>query len=196
MFQNGSIAAPLLLIVTLGISLMAFRNERILDMCLFRPYQFWHRRKYDTIVLSGFVHADMGHLLINLLTFYFFAFPLERTIGTIPFLILYFFGLILSHFCTLYKHHNNPGYASLGASGAISAVLFAFICYYPTSMIYLFFAIPVPALIFAFVYVGYSYYESTQNRGRINHDAHLCGAISGLMFVAITNPGVLAKFLS
>ncbi len=197
MFQNGQIAAPLIMALTIGLSLLGlFRSPRIIDMCLFRPYYFLRKKQYDTMILSGFVHADVGHLLFNMFTFYFFAFPMERFLGTVPFVILYFFGLIISHTCTWYKHRNNAGYASLGASGAISAVLFAYISYFPTSTLMIIpIPVPIPAFLFAIGYVGYSYWASIQNKGRINHDAHLCGAISGLAFVAITDPGAFARLL-
>jgi membrane associated rhomboid family serine protease len=195
MFESGQIAAPLIMILTIGISLMGlFQSPRIIDMCLFRPYFFLRKGQYSTMILSGFVHADIGHLLFNMFTFYFFAFPMERFIGTIPFLLLYFFGLVVSHTCTWYKQRNNPGYASLGASGAISAVLFAFIVYFPTTTLMIIpIPVPIPAFLFAIGYVAYSYWASTQNTGRINHDAHLCGAVSGLMFVAVTNPGAFTR---
>ena len=197
MFQNGQIAAPLIMALTIGLSLLGlFRSPRIIDLCLFRPYYFLRKKQYDTMILSGFVHADVGHLLFNMFTFYFFAFPMERFLGTVPFVILYFFGLVVSHTCTWYKHRNNAGYASLGASGAISAVLFAYISYFPTSTLMIIpIPVPIPAFLFAIGYVGYSYWASIQNKGRINHDAHLCGAISGLAFVAITDPGAFARLL-
>tara|TARA_R110002096_G_scaffold65006_4_gene158338 strand:+ start:72129 stop:72725 length:597 start_codon:yes stop_codon:yes gene_type:complete len=198
MFQNGQIAAPLIMAVTIGVSLLGlFRMPRIIDICLFRPYYFVRDRQYDTMILSGFVHADVGHLLFNMFTFYFFAFPMERFIGTTAFLALYFFGLVVSHTCTWYKHRNNPGYASLGASGAISAVLFAYIVYFPNATLMILpIPVPIPALLFAIGYVAYSYWASSQNTGRINHDAHLCGAVSGLIFVAITNPGAFTRLLA
>ncbi len=197
MFENGNVAAPLIMILTIGTSLLGlFKSPKIIDMCLFRPYYFHRKRQYDTMILSGFVHADVGHLLFNMFTFYFFAFPMEEFIGTIPFLILYFFGLVVSHTCTWYKQRNNPGYASLGASGAISAVLFAFIVYFPTmSLMIIPIPIPIPAFLFAIGYVAYSYWASKQDTGGINHDAHLCGAISGLMFVALTDPGAFTRLL-
>ena len=198
MFSNGQIAAPLIMALTVGISLLGlYQMPRIIDMCLFRPYYFSRKRQYSTIILSGFVHADVGHLLFNMFTFYFFAFPLERFLGTAPFLILYFFGLVVSHCCTLYKHRNNPGYASLGASGAISAVLFAYIVYFPTTTLMIMpIPVPIPAFVFAIGYVAYSYWASVQNKGRINHDAHLCGALSGVAFVALTNPGAFTQLFA
>jgi membrane associated rhomboid family serine protease len=198
MFENGSIAAPLIMTLTIGISLMGlFQSPRIIEMCLFRPFEFLPKRQYDTMILSGFVHADVGHLLFNMFTFYFFAFPMERFIGTVPFLALYFFGLVVSHTCTWYKHRNTPGYASLGASGAISAVLFAYIVYFPTTTLMIIpIPVPIPAFLFAIGYVAYSYWASKQNTGRINHDAHLCGAVSGLIFVAVADPGAFARLFA
>ncbi|MFB3064763.1 MAG: rhomboid family intramembrane serine protease, partial [Gammaproteobacteria bacterium] len=132
MFESGQTGAMVILAVTIATSLLGmYRMPRIIDRCLFRPYFFLRRRQYDTIYLSGFVHADLGHLLFNMVTFYFFAFPMERYVGTSRFLILYFVGLVVSHSCTYLKHKDNAEYASLGASGAISAVLFAYIVYFP-----------------------------------------------------------------
>jgi membrane associated rhomboid family serine protease len=103
-------------------------------------------------------------------------------------------GLVLSHSCTWYKHRNNPEYASLGASGAISAVLFAYIVYFPTTTLMIIpIPVPIPAALFAVGYVGYSYWASTQAKGRINHDAHLCGALAGVLFVALTDPGAFER---
>jgi membrane associated rhomboid family serine protease len=179
-----------ILIATVATSLLGlYKLPRLIDKCLFRPYYFLRRKQYGTIYMSGFVHADIPHLLFNMFTLYFFAFPMERHIGTVPLLILYFVGLIGSHSCTYFKHKDNPEYASLGASGAISAVLFAYIVYFPTATLMILpIPIPIPAALFAVGYVGYSYWASRQSGGRINHDAHLCGAISGLLFVAVADP--------
>jgi membrane associated rhomboid family serine protease len=159
----------------------------IMERNLLRPYWLLRRKQYDTIITSGFIHCDFGHLLFNSLTFYFFAPDLERRIGTARFVALYFIGLVLSSLGTVYKQRNNPDYAALGASGAILAVLFAFIVYYPKRMLYLYFAIPIPAALFAFGYVAYSWWASQHKRDNINHDAHLDGAITGLIFVGLTD---------
>ncbi len=198
MFDSGQFGATVILAVTIATSLLGmYRMPQIIDRCLFRPYFFLRRRQYDTIYLSGFVHADLGHLLFNMVTFYFFAFPMERYVGTSRFLILYFVGLLVSHACTYFKHKDNAEYASLGASGAISAVLFAYIVYFPTTkLIILPIPIPIPAALFAVGYVAYSYWASLHSRGRINHDAHLCGALSGLAFVAVTDFGAFGRLLT
>ena len=186
--------------VTLIASLLGLYGvPKIIDIGLFRPYWFLRSNQYHTIFTSGFIHADLSHLLFNMFTFYFFAFDLERQIGAPRFLLLYAMGLVISHACTYFKHKNNQQYASLGASGAISAVLFAYIVYFPTTtLIILPIPIPIPAVLFAIGYVAYSYWAARQQRGRINHDAHLCGAVSGLLFVALADPGAysnLARFL-
>ena len=198
MFDSTQFGAMVILAVTIATSLLGmYRMPQIIDRCLFRPYFFLRRRQYDTIYLSGFVHADLGHLLFNMVTFYFFAFPMERYIGTSRFLILYFVGLVVSHSCTYLKHKDNAEYASLGASGAISAVLFAYIVYFPmTKLIILPIPIPIPAALFAVGYVAYSYWASLHSRGRINHDAHLCGALSGLVFVAVTDFAAFGRLLA
>ena len=198
MFAANQTGSAVIMIVTIGISLAGlFMSARVVNACLFRPYYFLRDKQYDTIITSGFVHADLGHLLFNMFTFWFFAFPMERFLGTIPFLVLYVTGLVVSHGCTWYKHRDNPQYASLGASGAISAVLFAYIVYFPTRTLMIIpIPIPIPAVLFAVGYVAYSYWAAKQSRDNINHDAHLCGAISGIGFVAATDPAAFARLAS
>ena len=196
MFDTGHYAAPAILILTIVISLLGmYQIPDIINKFLFRPYYFLREKQYDTMIMSGFIHADVTHLLFNMITFFFFAFPLEQFLGTGKFVALYFVGLVVSHTCTWYKERNNPQYASLGASGAISAVLFAYIVYFPSTMLLVFF-IPMPAMVFAFLYVGYSWWASKNANDRINHDAHLCGALSGLGFVAVTDPSAFSRLVS
>ena len=177
-------------LATIVLSLVGlFQSPKLLDRSLFRPYWLLRRKQYDTVVLSGFVHADLMHLIFNMMTFYFFAFPLERYIGGVRFTILYFLGLLISHAGTWYKQRNNPEYASLGASGAISAVLFAAIVFFPDQSLFIIpIPVPIPAPLFAIGYLAYTWYASKHPHGRINHDAHLGGALTGLAFVALVEP--------
>ena len=180
--------------VTLALSLLGmYGSPQVIERCLFRPYWLPRTNRYETIVTSGLVHADLPHLLFNMITYWFFAFPLEYRLGTAAFVLLYIAGLVVSHFCTWVKHRDEPEYASLGASGAISAVLFAYIVYDPATKLIIFpIPIPIPAALFAVGYVAWSWWASRQERGRINHDAHLCGAFTGLGFVAVTDPAAFA----
>ena len=188
--------ALVIFIATIATSLIAlFGSPKLLEKCLFRPYWLVKRRQYETLVTSGFVHADLMHLIFNMMTFYFFGFNLERAIGPVAFSVLYFAALLISHAGTYYKQRNNPQYASLGASGAISAVLFAAILYFPDQSLIIFpIPLPIPAPLFGVLYLAYTWYQSKNSQDRINHDAHLGGAITGLAFVAITEPAVYGYF--
>jgi membrane associated rhomboid family serine protease len=181
----GSLTLLCIIVAFSALALWAAPN--MLTRNLLRPYWMLKERTYSTLITSGFIHGDFGHLLFNSLTLFFFGPALERRIGTEKFLALYFIGLVVSSLGTVYKQRNNPDYAALGASGAILAVLFAYIVYYPTQNIYLYFALPIPAVLFAFGYMAYSWWASKNRRDNINHDAHLDGALTGLIFVGLTD---------
>jgi membrane associated rhomboid family serine protease len=150
--------------------------------------------EYATLLTSGFVHADFMHLLFNAFTFWAFAFGLERAIGSERFFWLYAAGLLVSDFGTWLRHRDKPDYRTLGASGAITAVLFASIVYFPTGSIYILpIPVPIPSPLFAFAYLAYTWYASRRQDGRINHDAHLSGALAGIAFVALTDGAAMAR---
>ncbi len=182
--------AGTILLLTLAFSITGLLwFPALIERCVLRPYWLVRRGQWHTLVSSGLVHADFGHLLLNMLTFWFFAFQLERAIGTTRFVLLYVLALVASDVNTFLKHRNDPDYGSLGASGAIAAVLFASIVYYPDQSLFILpIPVPIPAPLFALGYVAYSWYSARQARGRINHDAHLGGALFGLLFVALTDP--------
>jgi membrane associated rhomboid family serine protease len=188
------VSALIIFATTILVSLVGFSARGVIEANLFRPYWFLSKRQYWTLIASGFVHADVSHLLLNGLTYWFFAFPLQRAIGTARFAVLYFIGLILSNTGTYFKHRREPEYACLGASGAVLAVLFAAIVYYPRSSLYMLpIPIPIPAPLFAVLYLAFTFYSARRARGRINHDAHLDGALAGLAFVAITDPAAWSR---
>ena len=191
-------AAGIIFVVTIATSLLGlFAAPKVIQASLFRPYWFLRRKEYHTLVTSSFVHGDVLHLLFNMMTFYFFAFSLERFIGTFWFVVLYLVGLLVSHIGTYVKHKRDPDYACLGASGAISAVLFASILFNPQQSLFIFpLPVPIPGPLFAVLYLAYSYYASRQTQGsRINHDAHIGGALAGLAFVALLEPRAYARLL-
>jgi membrane associated rhomboid family serine protease len=186
-FQSSPAALSILAIIVVFSALALWVSPKILARNLLRPYWMLKERDYGTLITSGFIHADVGHLFFNALTLFFFGPALELYMGTNRFIALYFIALVLSSLGTVYKQRNNPDYAALGASGAILAVLFAYIVYNPTATLYLYFAVPIPAVLFAVGYAAYSWWASKHRRDNINHDAHLDGALVGLLFVGITD---------
>ena len=183
--------------LTVAVSCLGlFVSPRIIERNLLRPYFLVRDKRYDTLITKGFVHADMSHLFFNMLTLYFFGPYLEARIGTPKFVALYFIGLLIASLGTFLRRRRDPNYASLGASGAINTVLFAFIVYYPLVNIYVFFAIPVPAFLYAILYLAYSFWASKNARDNVNHDAHFDGALVGLLFVLITEPAAWMSGLS
>ncbi len=190
----ASAAILALTIVVSGLGLMV--SPRIIERNLLRPYYLLRDRRYDTLITKGFVHADFFHLLFNMMTLYFFGPHLERTIGTVKFVVLYFIGLLVASLGTFFRRRRDPNYASLGASGAINTVLFAFIVYYPLTRIYVFFSIPIPATLYAVLFLAYSWYSSRQANDNVNHDAHFDGAIAGLLFVLLTEPSAYSEALA
>jgi len=173
-----------------------YGNPALIERSLFRPYWLLPRRQYLTLLSSGFVHANLPHLLFNALTLWSFGGSLEDAMGTPQFVALYLVSLFVSDWGTWITHRNDPNYASLGASGAILGVLFASIVYFPTRSLYMMFLpVPIPGPLFAVGYLAYTWYASRQQRGRINHDAHFSGALAGLAFVALFDPEAWSRAL-
>jgi membrane associated rhomboid family serine protease len=191
------LGALILFAATAIVSLLGlYAAPAIIRAAAFRPYTLVRNAQYWRLISSGFVHANFSHLLFNLLTFYFFAFTLERRIGTVAFVTLYVLGLLLGNLSTYIRHRNEPDYVTVGASGAVSAVLFASIVYFPAMRLYIFpLPVPIPALIFAVLYLGYSYYQAHHSGDRTNHDAHIGGALTGLGFVAVADPSAYGRLI-
>jgi membrane associated rhomboid family serine protease len=191
------LATAILLVLIIAVSSIGLLSPRFLSWALLRPYLVVREPKYRAgLLTSGFVHADLGHLLFNLITFYSFGFSLEAAVGAAQFVTLYACGLLASNLATTIRHRDNPNYASLGASGAISAVLFASIVYFPHQrLVILPIPVPIPAPWFALGYLALTYYWSRRAQGTINHDAHLGGALTGLLFVALTRPNAYLALL-
>ena len=190
-------AALSIFFITLGISLYTmFGNQSWYDKLLLSPYKFVHENKWYTLLTSGFIHADTFHLFFNMMTFYFFAFRIEETVGSIEFLIIYLGSIVFSDISSILKNKNNPDYRSLGASGGIAGILFSYILFYPSSKIsIMFIPIGIPAPIFAVLYLAYCYYASKNAQDYINHEAHLWGALSGLVLTAILIPNSILYFI-
>ena len=195
-FQLSS--ALIIFIVTIATSLVGlYGNPRLIDRCLFRPYWFLRRREYHTIVTSTLVHLDLWHLIFNMVTFWAFGFLLQQAIGSLHFASLYLAGMLVSHLGTYIKHKGEPEYASLGASGAILAILFAAIVLYPNNSLYIIpIPVPIPAPLFGIGYLAWTWWAARNQHGRVNHDAHFTGAITGLAYVAVVAPEAYRYFFA
>ena len=183
-------------IITIGISLLAFSNESLYGTLMLHPYSIYRGSKTYTIITSGFIHKDWTHLFFNMWSFFIFAPALESRLGHWQFGLLYMVSLALSDLPTIFKHKDDYWYHSLGASGAISAVLFSYILFEPFSKLGIF-PIPfgIPACLFGGLYLVYCVYASKQARDAINHDAHFFGALSGVMITIILYPSVISQLV-
>jgi membrane associated rhomboid family serine protease len=196
-YFNIAPVASVIFVFTIITSLYAFYDHSLYGKFMLHPYSVSKGQNVYTLITSGLVHADWMHLFFNMFTFYAFAFTLERLMGSWQFGLLYFLGLILSDLPTVFKHKDHFNYNSLGASGAISAVLFSYILFNPMSKIYIMFIpIGIPAVVFGILYLIYCAYASRNSRDHINHDAHFFGALTGLIFTIIFVPGILQNFIT
>lgn len=190
----------LLLIVNVMVSSYAlFFDPTLIDRLAFKPREILRDREFQRMITGGFVHVGIGHLAFNMITLYFFGPLLETILGPGRFLLLYFGAELAAHALTLIIHRDSADYAAVGASGAISGVVFAFCLFFPFEMLYLFFAVPIPAIVFAVLYVVGSVYAMRQKEegmtGGIAHEAHLGGAIGGLVLTMILEPRAISIFL-
>ncbi|MBO9827063.1 rhomboid family intramembrane serine protease [Xanthomonas sp. A2111] len=191
----------ILIVLTVLVSWAAFNNRRLLDRLILWPPAIDRHKQYDRLVTYGFIHADFPHLLFNMVTLYFFGGPIEvlmerHTGNMLVYPLFYLSALVVSILPSYLKNQKNPNYMSLGASGAVSAVLFAFILMAPWTGIFFFFIpIPIPAIVYAVFYVGYSIWMDRRGGDNVNHSAHLAGAAFGVMFLLIMEPSVLQHFL-
>jgi len=182
--------------ITLGISLLAFNSDELYERFILHPYSVAQGKRVYTLITSGLIHKDLQHLFFNMLSYYFFAFGLERYMGHWQFGLLYVASLILSDMPTVVKHKNDYWYHSLGASGAISGVVFSSIMFNPWGGMGLIFipGLYIPAVIFGILYLFYCSYASRRGIGNINHDAHFYGAVCGIIITIGLYPIVVPSF--
>ena len=190
-----------IIIITSIISLAGFRNGKIVDSLIFWPPAINKKYQYYRFVTCGLIHADYMHLIFNMVTLYFFGtimevyYQGELGLQKNYYLALYICSLIASNIPTYLKHRNDYNYRSLGASGAVSAVLFAFILLRPWQRIFVLF-FPVPAIIYGALFLFYSAYMSRRGGGNVNHDAHFYGALFGILFTIAIRPDVINTFMN
>lgn len=196
-----------IVIATAAISILAFSNQQIMDKLLFSPYKTIHNREWHRLLTHGFVHADYMHLFINMFVLMSFGAAVEDIFGslrlngiinnaTLNFCLLYFGGIVIASLTTLKKYKDNSYYQSVGASGAVSAVVFTYIFFDPLSKLLFMFIIPIPAIVFGILYLAYSHYMSKKEGDFINHDAHFVGSVFGFIYPLLIDPKLFLIFLS
>ena len=186
-----------LIAATVLVSWLAFERPALLNRLILWPPAIDRSKQYDRLLTHGFIHADWSHLLFNMITLYFFGRVIEREIsaliGPVGFVLFYLSAIVIAILPTYLRHRHDPHYRSLGSSGAVSAVLFAFILLQPWSLIFI--PIPVPAFLYAIGYMAYSFWMDRRGGDNINHSAHLSGAIYGVLFMLFMEPRIGAVFV-
>jgi len=187
-----------LILLNVVISLAAlYGSERLYQWGMLRPYRTFRENSWYELITSGFLHGSLTHLLVNMMVLFFFGTVMENVLGNMQFISLYFSALLFSAIPSLIKHKDNPQYATIGASGAVEAVLFSYIFVFPSEkIILLLLPIPIPAWFFGLAFIGYSIYESKRGDGNINHAAHIAGAAWGILYMILFVPNGIDHILT
>jgi membrane associated rhomboid family serine protease len=191
------ITTLLIIAVTCIVSFSAFNNRQLAERLILWPPAV-QRGQYYRLVTHGFLHADQMHLLLNMFTLFFFGRAMEpiyaEILGPAGFALFYVSAIVVAILPSYFANKDNASYRSLGASGAVSAVLFAYILINPWATIIVWF-VPMPAILYAVAYVAYSIYQDRRQADNINHSAHLWGAAYGIAFTVVAAPPVISHFL-
>ncbi|MBY5959039.1 rhomboid family intramembrane serine protease [Membranicola marinus] len=190
--------------IIFGISLWGFNSPALFHNLMHFPYQEARDKSYYRLFTSIFLHGSWLHLLVNLFVFYTFGEAIEYqfghlfgpVLGKINFILLFVLSGVLADVFTYRKYSDNPNFRSVGASGSISGIMFAYVLFYPLEYLYLYGIIPIPGIIAAVLYLWYSNYASKKEGGRIDHNAHFFGAVTGLVFTIIVYPPVVSHFIN
>lgn len=193
----------IIIIVTGIVSYMALNDGNLKFKLIHNPYNVSHKNEYYRLLTSGFIHADLMHLILNMFTLYFFGSNIENEFneyfgnnGPVYFIILYLSGIILSSIPDTIINKNNAYYNSLGASGGVSSIVFASIIISPLSEIMIMpIPIPIKAYVYAVLFVAYSIYMEKRQGDNVNHMAHLWGALWGVGFMVMMIPGSFTDFI-
>jgi membrane associated rhomboid family serine protease len=190
----------IILVVTVIVSYQANNRSSLKEQLLYHPYRVRVFKEWYRIVTHAFVHADFTHLALNAFVLFQFGARIEglmqQTLGAAFFPMLYFGGIAFAAIPGMVRHHDNPSYRSLGASGAVSAVLISYILHFPTAELLLFFIVPLPAFIVGILFFVYEHQMDKRSRGNIAHDAHLWGGLYGMLFTVATTPQVVPAFVA
>ena len=183
----------ILIFLTVAISIVCFKNRRLLERLALKPYAMFRQRQWGRLVTHGFVHADYTHLLVNMIVLWSFGSYVQQLFRMIwqsgrgiepglSYLLLYFGGMIAASLYDVFKYRDNPYYSSIGASGAVAAVVFTTIFYNPLGKIYFFGVLPIPGILFGILYLAYESYSARQGKGPVNHHAHIFGSLYGFIY--------------
>lgn len=191
-----------LILITSALSIWAFTDRGLMDKLIFSPYAISRGNEHWRFLTSGFLHANWMHLFFNMFVLYFFGRVVERYYqmafgeqATLFYLLLYGLGIVCSSIFTYFRHKDDPTYRSLGASGAVSSVLFASIIFQPLQEMCLYFILCLPSIIFGVAYLVYSVYMGRKGQDNVNHDAHFFGAVFGIVFTIVLEPEVVMHFI-
>ncbi|QIL20455.1 rhomboid family intramembrane serine protease [Thermomonas sp. HDW16] len=185
--------------ITVLVSWRAFNDRALLERLILWPPAVERNKQYDRLLTHGFIHADWMHLLFNMITLWSFGTAVERVfsewITPIGYVLFYLSAIVIAILPTYLRHRHDANYRSLGASGGVSAVLFSFILFDPWSKLIIFpIPVPIPAFLFALLYVGYSIWMDRRGGDNVNHSAHLWGAAYGVLFTLVLEPRVFSHF--
>ncbi|MBA3898866.1 MAG: rhomboid family intramembrane serine protease [Bacteroidetes bacterium] len=191
----------IIIAITSIVSIIAFQRHDIFQKLQFNPYAVKHNNEWSRFLLHAFLHADWMHLIFNMLVLFFFGGHIENAFeyhfgarGILYFIMLYIGGILFSSLTTYKKHQDNIYYNSVGASGAVSAVLFSFVVIFPVEPICLWGVLCLPGLIWGIIYLVYSYTMAKKASDNINHDAHFMGALFGIAFTIAIRPTFAVEF--
>ncbi len=191
------------IIITAAVSIPAFSNKELFSRLRFNPYIIKETRQWYRFFTYGLLHADWAHLMINMFVLYSFGEMVENFMkyyfglkGNLYYVLLYIGGIFISVVPAFEKHRNDSWYNAVGASGAVSAVVFSSIIFWPSSKImFLLLPIPIPAVVFGVLYLVYSAYMSRRASDNIGHDAHFWGALFGVLFTIVLKPELALIFV-
>ncbi len=193
----------IIILIISVVSIVAFSQPQITLKYQFNAWQIFHRKEYRRLFSHAFFHAGWMHLLINMFVLYSFGRAVLYYFNTfftgmtdLRYLLLFITAIPVSSLYSLYKERDNPHYNAIGASGAVSAVVFASIFFDPYNPILFFGILPIPGIIFGFLYLFYSKYMSGKNLDNVGHDAHFWGALYGFVFPLFYDPSLIIRFFN
>ncbi|MGL4630399.1 MAG: rhomboid family intramembrane serine protease [Leadbetterella sp.] len=193
----------ILIVAILITSLMAFNNSEFRSKLIHNPYRVHRNKEYFRLMGSGFIHADYMHLAFNMLALYSFGNYVESyfsslfpSMGKTMYLLLFLSGVLVANIPDFLKYKEKPHFNSLGASGGVASIVFASIILSPLSKLIFFpIPIPLPAYVFAIVYMAYSIFMERRQMDNVNHMAHLWGSLWGALFIITVEPSSLLSFI-